>query len=324
MHPIVPYARTAYAQGWAASGGPLTDRVIAGSIAAIGMAIEHADDPNVIEATLQLGQLEGMWALIFDRRTALYDEQVATVAKYWKSFAADLDVAALVAAIRNQTIRTQEKVSSSTIDAAIALILALLMPFAVGVKWWNLRKRVAAGLAAGEAEGTADALALVAQQLGYSVFNFELAFSDALDLVDQEELDAAVDQWLTNMLDVISSELGKKLASMAADGASADEMTQAATDILSGTASRGLVTVVDNYVHGAITDGMMGFYRTNGVGSVWWITAGDNTVCPICDENEGNSPYPIMDCPQPPEHVNCRCSLYTDDPLPGDLVAPYL
>lgn len=323
MHPIVPYARTAYAQGWAASGGPLTDRVIAGSIAAIELAIEHADDPNVIEATLQLGQLEGMWAKIFDRRTALYNEQVATVAKYWKSLAADLDVAAMVAAIRNQAVRAQEKVNSSTVDAATSLILAMLGPLATGVKWWNLRRQVAAGLAAGEAEGTADALALVADQLGYANFNFELAYRDALDLVDQEELDAAVDQWTAGLVGLISGELGRKLAAMAASGASVEEMVSAASDILSG-AGRALTAAVDNYVHDAITRGIMGLYRTYGVGNVWWITAGDNTVCPVCDANEADSPYAVMDCPQPPEHTNCRCSLYTEDPLPGDLISQYV
>ena len=68
MHPIAPYARTAYAQGWAASGGPMTGRVKAGCIAAVEHAIEHADDPHILEVMLHLGKLEGAWALIYQRR----------------------------------------------------------------------------------------------------------------------------------------------------------------------------------------------------------------------------------------------------------------
>ena len=325
MHPIVPYARTAYAQGWAASGGPLTDRVIAGSVAAIELAIERADDPDVLEATLHIGHLEGVWAAIFDRRTELYNDQVAKVGKYWKSFATDVDLAALVKAIRGQAINAQETTNQSTIDAAIALILAALSALALGVKWWNLRTQVSAGVAAGEAEGYADALALVADQLGQVSFDFELAVDDyALDFLDQEELDAVVDEWLAQMLDLISRELGKKLAIMADSGATFEEMMSAAADILLAVSSRALVTVVSDYVHTAITNGIMVLYRMYGVGNIWWITAGDQTVCPICDQYEAESPYTLVDCPLPPEHVNCRCSLYTEDELPGSLITKYV
>lgn len=322
VHPIVPYARTAYAQGWAASGGPLTDRVIAGSIAAIEMAIEHADDPDVLEATLHIGQMEGMWAKIFDRRTALYETQVAKVGKLWKSFVADLDVAQVVTAIRNQTVQPQEAVSSSTVDTAVTLILTLLSSFATGVKWWNLRNQIELGLIAGEAEGYADALALVADQLGYSVFDFAAAMADAEGLVDPEEIDAAVDEWLANLLDIVSRDSARRLVAMTGDSATFDEMIAAAREGLSG--SRALTIAVGNYIHSAITKGIMALYRQYGVGNIWWITAGDQTVCPVCDQLEAESPYTLMECPLPPEHVNCRCSLYTEDSLPGDLVSPYV
>ena len=68
MHPIAPYARTAYAQGWAASGGPMTARVKAGCVAAVEHAIAHAEDPRILEVMLHLGRLEGAWALIYQRR----------------------------------------------------------------------------------------------------------------------------------------------------------------------------------------------------------------------------------------------------------------
>ena len=42
---IAPYARTAYAQGWATSGGPMTDTVKAGCTAAVEVAIANAAHP---------------------------------------------------------------------------------------------------------------------------------------------------------------------------------------------------------------------------------------------------------------------------------------
>src|SRR5579859_1645562 len=58
---IAEQAREAYAEGWARTGGPLTDRVKAGCIAAVEMAREHPHDAGILEATLRLGSLEGTW-----------------------------------------------------------------------------------------------------------------------------------------------------------------------------------------------------------------------------------------------------------------------
>src|SRR5215475_1321028 len=74
---LAAIAREAYAMGWAASRGPMTDRVRAGSVAAVDLALAHWDEPGVLEATLQLGHLEGIWAGIFDRRLQLHADSLA-------------------------------------------------------------------------------------------------------------------------------------------------------------------------------------------------------------------------------------------------------
>jgi hypothetical protein len=51
---LADLAREAYAAGWALSGGPMTRRVQLGCLAAVQAALEHADDPHVLEAALQI------------------------------------------------------------------------------------------------------------------------------------------------------------------------------------------------------------------------------------------------------------------------------
>jgi hypothetical protein len=68
---LAAIAREAYAMGWAASGGHMTDGIRAGSVAAVELALAHWDQPGILEATLHLGHLEGIWASIFDRRLQL-------------------------------------------------------------------------------------------------------------------------------------------------------------------------------------------------------------------------------------------------------------
>lgn len=324
MHPIAPYARTAYAMGWAASGGPMTDRVKAGSRAAVQIAIEHEHEPDVLEATLHLGHLEGVWARIFERRTRLYNEQVARVAAIWKPLALGMDLASVVSAIRSQASNAQESTAPAKVATAAALILNALQRYLTAAQYQALRNQVIEGVAAAEAEGYTDALALLADQLGHVGFAFDDAYQDAEDLFGDEIFSVSPDQLVDQLLTTISTDLGRALAAMAETGASAEEMLAYAESLVSTPQFRPLVVAVDNYVHAAITRGILALYRAQGVPRVWWITAADNTVCPACDQLEADSPYSIADCPQPPEHVNCRCSLYTEDPLPGGLVSKYV
>jgi hypothetical protein len=55
----------------------MTPRVQAGCRAAVANALEHADDPGVLKATLQIGKLEGIWVTFFARREQTGTKQVA-------------------------------------------------------------------------------------------------------------------------------------------------------------------------------------------------------------------------------------------------------
>jgi 2'-5' RNA ligase len=49
-------ARSAYAAGWALSGGPMTDQVRAGCTAAVAHATENRDDPGILEVSPTSGR----------------------------------------------------------------------------------------------------------------------------------------------------------------------------------------------------------------------------------------------------------------------------
>lgn len=325
MHPIEPYARTAYAMGWAASGGPMTDRVQAGCVAAIQYAQDHEHDPAVLEATLRLGHMEGVWASIFARRTQLYADNTAKVERAWKLLVSSLDLPAIVKAVRAQAGVT-EKDRDKTTTAYASLLVLNALAGAIGTKQWNtLRDELQAALNAGLGEGQAGAMALLADTISQSTgFDFDRAFADA-----KQELGAdnpflvSVDNWLSQLMDVVSTYIGGVLAQSIADDDDYDDMLDEFGDELSDP-KRPMSYIIDQLTHLAISAGILWFYRRNGVANIWFITVGDEAVCPMCDDAEATSPYEISDVPTPPLHPNCRCSLYTDDSMSSDLIDGYL
>ncbi|HEY6021618.1 MAG TPA: hypothetical protein VIY48_17645 [Candidatus Paceibacterota bacterium] len=321
-HPIVPYARTAYASGWAASGGPMTDRVRAGCIAAIEWAIAHADDPDVIEATLKLGSLEGVWALIYARRDQLYADNVQAVLDAWKQFVRGIDVKQFVRAIRSQA-GLNEAVNKTTVEYAAGLILGALMNWLSNHDWLKLQTAVANAIQSGLAEGQVGAMALVADKNGATGFSFDKAFADASQQYANNPYLAGVTGWIGALLEAIAKLLGKKMAQAVDNGDSWDDMNEEAEEILNDPVDA-THYIIDQITHLAISAGILWWLRGVGAANIWYITAGDERVCAECDSAEANSPYQIMDVPTPPLHTRCRCSLYTDDPLSGDLIAQYL
>lgn len=325
MHPIVPYARTAYAMGWAVSGGPLTDRVKTRCEAAIRFAIDNANNPHVLEATLQLGSLEGVWAAIYDRRTRLYADNVAKVTNAWKTLVSSVDVAAIVRAVRQQTGLTEAKKDKTTAAYATTLILIQLSTLMLHSNWLTLRAAVEDALAAGSAEGQADAMALLADQIGATGFNFDKAFADAkAQLGTGNPLLASVDNWLGQLVNEVSTAAGDALAQAIADGEDSSALEDALGDYLDNPDGP-MNYVLDTMTHLAISAGILWWFQRNGVyANIWFITAGDQKVCNICDDAEANSPYAISEVPSPPQHPNCRCSLYTDESMSVDLIDSYV
>lgn len=324
-HPIVPYARTAYAMGWAASGGPFTELVRERCESAINFAIDHADDPHVLEATLQLGSLEGVWATIFDRRTQLYADNVAKVADAWKTLVSSVDLASVVRQVRQQAGVTEAKKDKTTATYAATLILIQLTSLMLHSNWLALRAAVEDALASGSAEGQTDAMALLADQVGATGFDFTKAFNDAkAQLGTNNPLLASVDNWLGQLMNEVATAAGGALAQALADGEDPSALEGALGDYLDNPEGP-MNYVLDNMTHLAISAGILWWFQRNGVyANIWFITAGDQKVCNQCDDAEVGSPYAISEVPAPPLHPNCRCSLYTDESMSVDLIDSYV
>lgn len=319
--PLAELLREAYATGWAASGGPMTDRVRAACAAAVDAGLAHPDEPGLVEATLQLGHLEGVWARIFDRRLKLHADNDADLLALWRPIAAALDVDTLV----RHVLRPSESIDlpAKRLADIASRVASMLKQVVHNTSWKTLRKAVRDALARARAEGKVDALALAADSLGEIGFDFGLAFDTAYAALDDvADLLTDADAWLADAIGDQGAVLGKKLASLISDEASADDITAAVTALLADGAPVALV--IDQLTGRAMVQGALDLYATEGVATASVITAGDDRVCPQCDEYEANSPYALADFPTIPAHPLCRCAPVANDPLPLSAFQPYL
>jgi hypothetical protein len=331
VHPIVPFARTAYAQGFAASGGPLTEQVKAGCLAAVELAVARADDPYVLEATLQLGALEGTWAAVYQRRQQVHDGNEQTILAAWKALGLATQAGELVTAVRQQAGLTEalRDKAHGVADWVAGLIRRLFSSRVTVDGWHRLATAVTTALNKARAEGQAAALGLAANQQGVIGFSFELAFEDAYRALENASTltgAAAADGWLSRMLGDAADEIGARLATLTRGGASYDDMIAAASDLLDGATSRSVQAAVDLLTSRAMSQGALDLYRSEGVTHVDFLSAGDGRVCPPCDAAEKRNPYAVGDAPVPGLHARCRCAVVASasSALSADLLARYI
>jgi SPP1 gp7 family putative phage head morphogenesis protein len=321
---LAALAREAYAIGWAASGGPMTDRVRAGCTAAVELALANAGQPGILEATLHLGHLEGVWAAVFERRLKLHASNEEKLKKAWAKLRLGRHAGRIVSAFRRRhglgeatgdnqwlTALTQQMADDGMTADEIA----------------GIRSTIEDALRTAAAEGQVDALAVSADQIGQVGFGFDVAFDHAYAaLANAEDLLGAdkTSQWLQTLLGDQANEVGAALSRLAADGASADEMTAAVEGILSGADSRALMLGTDVLTSRAMSQGALDLYKADGLEQVDYVTAGDQRVCPQCAAAEENGPYALTDAPVPGLHPLCRCTLAPVVPLPGETIDRFL
>ncbi|KIF00863.1 hypothetical protein PL81_38775 [Streptomyces sp. RSD-27] len=313
-HPMKQPARAAFAAGWALSGGPLNERVRVACETAVALAIEAADDPGILQATIDLGRLEGMWALLFQRRDQLLDDCTRSVWDAWLPLIGRTAVGAavdqLLAALGvheadrgwRDDLRTAAKAAARALLGAIA-----------GLSGFGaLRSVLRDVLATGRAEGMVEAVAIAAERVSRIGLDWEIAFKDAYQAMDSlDDLWAGADGWLARVLDGGAGDLGRVLADGLETGLSRDELIDAAMDVL--TAEEGSVAfVVDWAMTTAADEGALALYRGEGVLQIEIITAADGRVCSACIDAEASSPWYIGDQPRLPLHPNCRC-VYSAD-----------
>lgn len=315
MEVIRSYARTAYAQGWAASGGPMTDTVMAGCIAAMDLCQENAHDPNILEVAIHLGRLEGVWAKVFERRFKMMGNFTTLLTALWRKALAKADVAGTVSILRQQFgLMEDSKDEADKLRRAKAaareLAMRILTWLPATAEWQDMRDAMRQLIASGRAEGYADAVDIAAADQHLLGYDFEIAFQHAYDAIaNLGDVWAESDTWLQKMLGRAADQFGRTLGELAAAGASYQDMVDAATAALDMTAedADAVEFTVDWALSAGFARGALDLYRSENVEYVTWMTAGDDRVCPVCEKNGADSPFLISDFPDMPAHPRCRC-----------------
>lgn len=307
-HPVAAPAREAFAAGWAYSRGPMTDRVRAGCATAVQLAVKHADDPRILEVTLDLGKLEGLWALLFARREQLTARHVKAVTKAWRAAVTRELLGVAVRAVQRRYTPQESDAPDRGDIAATAAVAGVLASLPNRPAWTGLRQAMRDALAAGRSEGAAGAATIAADQAGDEPPDWDTAFQDAYDAHDADHaLWAEADTWLKRLLNRASTDLGRALADQEADGGTADDMVGAADGELDGGDVPSIEFTIDWAVGSALAVGALAWYQQQGAAQLSWVSAGDGRVCLTCETNETRSPYPIDQFPEMPAHPRCRC-----------------
>lgn len=311
-HPMASAAREAFAAGWALSGGPMTDRVRTACETAVNLATETADDPDVLRATIDLGKLEGMWALLFQRREEQQALHAAEVRKQWQQLITRDDIAAMVDRLRHQLGVTEAFNLARLRADARAAAKAMLTALADVTGFTALRIALRNAIAAGRAEGMVNAVAIAAERAGKVGLDWNIAFKDAYASMERlEDLWADAGGWLGQMIDGVAGDLGRTLADGLEAGLDRDALIDAAAEVLTGDAEAVAFTV-DWAMTTAADEGALSLYRSEGVLQIDIITAGDGRVCGACIGAESGSPWHIGEQPRMPLHPACRCCYAAD------------
>lgn len=255
---------------------------------------------------LQLGALEGLWAVVYQRRGQLEAQYQAQFDQIMAGITA-LDWGSVV-----DTLTTQQLINPGVTGTALAAVvivtaaqlIATTLPPDTLAAWQQL---VTSALVDATAEGTAVGIAQLAQPL---TIDWNLAGTDAKQaLQDAQWVTDNAAQWVAKQTHGLAYQIGQKLASLWDDGASRDQMITAITDI-TGSSPNMAGLLLDHAISRSLSFGALSTYQQAAVELVDFLTAGDNRVCAVpCYAAESNSPYKLENAPHPGLHVRCRCTL---------------
>lgn len=288
-------ARLAYIQGWVRSLGPMTPRVAAGCKAAVALAQTRADDPDVLEATLKLGELEGHWAAIYRDREAVHTKYgKAITAAYRALCKATLDVPGEVRLFRRMLDDGTDTRTAATVVAHRLMGQALTTS---APQYRAAINTIRDGIAAANQAGRDAATLLLGPR--------ETADNNSGSNDDDDQRAAGA---LLLLVRGNTTDVADQLASLADDGATEEEMVAAIEDGTSGDAEVASDLLGDSLLGQAFGAGMVAAFVAAGLTQALFITAGDHKVCPRCDELEQGNPYLLLDLPPLGQHPRCRCT----------------
>lgn len=322
--------RRAFAAGWAASGGPMTDRVRKASVVAVELAAENADDPRVLENTLNLGSLEGTWALLYERREKFYEHHIGDITTQWRLAVRDLPFEEMVDRFRRSIGVTEaEDTDKASVMAkakyAAMWLLGKITDNSADEDYVALTESYADAIKTGHAEGDAGAVALATQKEHVVGIDFDAAHAAALaGLAAVTTYGSDAKAWIGRTIRGAASDIARVLTNAAGRGASARGMADEARDLMDADEVAAVGAFADMALGRAFTDGMLARYARWGVRQVDWVTAGAGNVCPVCLGYESANPWSLIEAPRPPEHPHCKCVLIATGSLRDADLSSYL
>lgn len=348
MTGLAETAASAYLAGWALTEAPFTERIEAGCVAAVTLACDHPHDPAILETSLILGSLSGVWQTVYDRRERLLRKHTRAVLAAWKTCTAELAPRDVVTRFRKAVYLPAEAVTKDPTkkwwqDTAIASALGWLRGVYHAGGYDALVAALAEAIREGMAEGEADALALAASRQGKTGFRIADAFKAAYDrLASDHTIDRQAQDAAARIIDGTAGDVGRRLGSLAGDGSSEDDMTSGAEDVLN-TGQVPRVSLQDALWAAMGAAALALFVRAAtgqsppgappapggeppqppGMIMVNWVTESGNP-CQACRDNEAGSPYAPQDVPPLPQHPRCQCAIYAADDIPASYFAAYL
>ena len=256
--------------------------------------------------TVNTADLEGVWAVVYARREAIEKLHGAALGDTLKAIAG-LDWGQLL-----DTIRLQQALDPGVTGKQLARIIGQRvedlitgeLPTADRAAW---TQAMTGALVDATAEGQAAGIGLIGDALGVSV-NWDLAAEDAKAALEgSQTLSDEAGTWIARQVHGLGWQIGQQLAALWDDGADRDAMEQAIDGVLGGSNNAGLL--LDTAIGRALAQGALATYAAAGLAYADYVTAGDARVCAACGNAEDGDPYALNDCPHPPLHPGCRCTV---------------
>lgn len=271
------------------------------------LAAESAPAPDGLPS-LVIGQLEGIWAVIYDRREALEKLHAGSFKKVLEAIAA-LDWGPVVDSIQTQLL-IDPNISGAALTAVIRTkivdTITADLPADVRSSWNTLMQDA---ILDGTVEGQVAAQAI----LQGSPIDWELAAEKAKAALGRgTALGEEAERWVQRQVQGLGYQLSQQLAALWNQGASKQEMLAIIRSTL-GTSNTIAARLLDTSIGHALSQGSLDTYAAAGVEKADFVTAGDQQVCAVCAQAEDEGPYRLEACPQPPMHVSCRCTVAPSD-----------
>lgn len=293
---VQPYARAAYALGWATVDDPDTFPIgeagRAGLHAAAAAAETLDGHPDLIALVAEAGRHGAAWQALHRARLRLYNKHAKLIVAAAAGLLAVLDRPALaanllLAADQPRRIRAQQAAASLTAAAAGTPGLT--------AAWQEANDQAATAAAVrGRAEAAASPHNGKPPQPKTVTAGLPAAAAALGTLT-------VGPQWRTGQINRQAWDLSG-LDLTAADNP--QDLVNGSLDTLDGVAA-----AAEDQMHAQLGDSFVNYIQASGIDLLYWQTEEDSRVCPACFGNEDASPYLVGtdSIPEMPAHPSCRC-----------------